>query len=828
MTDAQRPHSSRRARPARPLARWVCRFGLPTALIFVIMVEPPGAQTRPVSSVSVDPVQAPARQQIGLLVGRSTVITTARRIKRIALSTPEIADALVTSPREVLIHGKSPGTISLLVWNDTGQITNYDVVVQRDLGDLQTHLTQLFPGEGVAVAANGTDVVLAGTVSSKYVVEKASAVAVGYVESADNVVNLLRQREQQGVESEQVMLRVRFAEVSRTALQELGVSFFTDIFGSNGQVGRITTQQFAAPDFNAPDSQQFGPGSDGLVFSDFLNILAFNNEESIGLVIRALETRGLFQSLAEPNLITQNGTEATFLAGGEYPYPILQGVSGAVTVLFKEFGIRLAFTPTIVAPGRIQLKVAPEVSALDFSNSITISGFRVPALSTRRTETQVELNDGQTFAVAGLLDNSVTETMSKIPGLGDIPILGNLFKSRAYQKSQSELVVMITPHIIRPGSPGVAGQLPDLAQPFLSPSAERLPPPPAVPLTDGTPSGVVPAAGVAGLAPTQFGISKAGPTSTIVDPLGPNVSAPEATVAATPDPRVERERLKAEEKRVHEEDRRAAEEAKRAAREAQRADKAEQARLEVEREQAEQTRTANAKLAREEAQRAAEEAKRTAKAERKRAEHEQKQVALIREANVRQAREAATLAAVEAKRAAKAEQARLEVAQRQAEAIRKANAKQAREDERRAADEAKRAAKEAKRAAKVERKQAKQTRKAEEQSAREQQKLAQAASERAAEEAKRVAKAERKRLEVERKQADRDRKENEKRAIAEAIATAKRYENDTKQAEKLAEERAERQAELDRILADFQLRVEGAQRAVDEVDRAQQQLPAPK
>ncbi len=740
MTNAQRPHSSRHSRPTRALARRVCKLSLPTALILIIMVEPPGAQTRPVSSVAVDPVMAPTRQQIGLLVGRSTVLTTTRPIQRVALSTPELADALVTAPREVLIHGKSPGTISLLVWNDTGQITNYDVVVQRDLGDLQTHLAQLFPGEGVSVAANGTDVVLAGTVSSKYVVEKASAVAVGYVESADNVINLLRQQEQQGVESEQVMLRVRFAEVSRTALQELGVSFFTDIFGSNGQVGRITTQQFAAPDFSAPDSQQFGPGSDGLVFSDFLNILAFNNKESIGLVIRALETRGLFQSLAEPNLITQNGTEATFLAGGEYPYPILQGVSGAVTVLFKEFGIRLAFTPTIVAPGRIQLKVAPEVSALDFSNSITISGFRVPALSTRRTETQVELSDGQTFAVAGLLDNSVTETMSKIPGLGDIPILGNLFKSRAYQKSQSELVVMITPHIIRPDSPGVAGQLPDLAQPFLSPSDETRPAPAAVPIRDDAPSGV-PAVGVAGLAPTQFGISKAEPASAIVYPLGPTVSVPEAAVAATPDPRVERERLKAEENRADEENRRTAEEAKR-----------------------------------------------PAKADRKRVDHAQKQIELIREANAHQAREAAKLATVEAKRAAKAEQARLEVAQQQAEALRKANAEQAREDERRAADETKRAA----------------------------------------EEAKRAAKAEQKRLELERKQAGRARKEDEKRAIAKAVATAKRYENDTKQAEQLAEERAERQAELDRILADFQLRVEGAQRAVDEVDRAQQRLPAPK
>ena len=339
--------------------------------------------------------------------------------------------------------------------------------MRRDLVALEEHLSQLFPGEAITVAANGSDIVIAGTVSNQYVVDKAAAVAAGHVENAENVVNLLRQQE--GVASEQIMLRVRFAEVSRTALQEFGASFFTDILGHDDFIGRLTTQQFAAPSFD---------NDEGLVFSDFLNVLAFNTSEDIGVVIKALKTRGLFQSLAEPNLITQNGTEAMFLAGGEYPYPIAQGVSGAVTVEFKEFGVRLRFTPTIVGPGRIHLNVAPEVSALDFSNAVSISGFRVPALSTRRTETEVELRDGQTFAIAGLIDNSVTETMSKIPGLGDIPILGLLFKSRAYQKNQTELVVMITPHIVPSDSTGVAPRLPDLVQPFLDPPDETLPPPP--------------------------------------------------------------------------------------------------------------------------------------------------------------------------------------------------------------------------------------------------------------------------------------------------------------------------------------------------------------
>ena len=235
MTSVQKPRSSERVRTERrPTRRW-CEFGVATALFF-IMVEPPGAQqTWAVANAPVD-VIASRPQQISLLVGRSTVLTTTRPIRRVSVSTPDVADALVTSPHEVLIHGKTPGTISLLVWNDTGQISSYDVVVRRDLGALEEHLAQLFPGEAITVAANGSDIVIAGTVSRQYVVEKAAAVAAGYVESAESVVNLLRQQE--GVASDQVMLRVRFAEVSRTALQELGASFFTDIFGNNDYVGR--------------------------------------------------------------------------------------------------------------------------------------------------------------------------------------------------------------------------------------------------------------------------------------------------------------------------------------------------------------------------------------------------------------------------------------------------------------------------------------------------------------------------------------------------------------------------------------------------------------
>ncbi len=310
---------------------------------------------------------------------------------------------------------------------------------------------------------------LSGVVSSKYIVDRASSLALGYVEKADNVVNLMRQQE--GPATNQILLRVRFAEVGRSAMQELGVNFFTGPNGKGDWVGRSTTGQFAAPVFDRDD---------GLVFSDFLNLFLFNTEEQLGAAIRALKGKGLFQSLAEPNLITRDGQEATFLAGGEYPYPVVQGNgnNNAVTIVFKEFGVRLRFTPTVTADDRIQLKVAPEVSSLDFGNAVVLEGFRIPALKTRRTETSVELRDGQTFAIAGMLDQNLDESLRRVPGIGDIPILGYLFRSQAYQKSATELVVMITPHIVRRDSPGVTPNLPGLVQPFLQPDRNRIAPPP--------------------------------------------------------------------------------------------------------------------------------------------------------------------------------------------------------------------------------------------------------------------------------------------------------------------------------------------------------------
>jgi pilus assembly protein CpaC len=437
-------------------------IGALVVYIIVVLVAAPQAQQPAAFDPTTSTTSAAVRdaisgQEIDLMVGRSTVLNVGATIARVSLTVPDIADAMVTAPTQLLVHGKQPGTISLFVWDKSGGIKTFEVKVRRDLSALITHLKQLFPGEDITVLGSGKDVVISGTVSSKYVIEKAADVAAGYVEKKENVVNMLKQQE--GVASNQVMLRVRFAEVSRSAMQELGASFFANGYKQDW-FGRTAPPGVPSPDF---DSER------GLVFSDFLNIFVFNSEKGIGGVIKALSNKGLFQSLAEPNLIATNGKEASFLAGGEYPYPVVQSGSNsnAVTIIFKEFGVRLSFTPTVLGGDLINLKVKPEVSSLDFANSVQIEGFRVPALSTRRTETEVELRDGQTFAIAGLMNNTLTQTMGKIPGIGDIPVLGLLFRSKAHQKNQTELVVMITPSIIKRGQMGVSDGLPSLEAPYM-------------------------------------------------------------------------------------------------------------------------------------------------------------------------------------------------------------------------------------------------------------------------------------------------------------------------------------------------------------------------
>ena len=498
----------------------------------------------PIASVTTAAAAEPESNAVRLLVGRSTLINVGNPIARVSLTSADIADALVPSPSQLLINGKMPGTISMFVWDAGGSIRRYELIVQRDLSSLSEQLRQLLPGEAIVAQSNGKNVVLSGPVSSKDMAERAVSLAAGYVDKKDEVVSLLAV--QTGTISNQVLLQVRFAEVSRSAMTELGASFFTSPLGVKNTLARVQTDQVAGPGFTdlqwTKADSKFGgdvtSASGKFTFSDFLNLFLFSEKWDLGLMVRALQTKGLFQSLAEPNLVAESGKEASFLAGGEFPVPIAQGSGGntAISVVFKEFGVRLSFTPTVIG-NRVNLKVKPEVSTLDFANAVTLNGFRIPALTTRRTETEVELMDGQTFAIAGLLNNTMTSTLQKIPGIGDIPILGQLFKSKAAQKNQTELVVMITPHVLTRDSHGVTPNLPRQVEPYLPPLPPKKsfdPPAPAFPPRSDDAAARTPAPQVAPIAGTQSPAEAARAVSALT-PGGPKrMNTPATTPAAVP------------------------------------------------------------------------------------------------------------------------------------------------------------------------------------------------------------------------------------------------------------------------------------------------------
>jgi pilus assembly protein CpaC len=400
----------------------------------------------------------PAVGQLRMQTGRSLIINSPENLARVSVSDPAIATAVIVSPMQVLINGVSPGTVTLILWDQQDRTQTYTLAVDLDINALNQALSSVFPNEQIRVAQSGGAVVLSGTVSSKEVADRAAALIAT---QAKNVVNLLAQTEGRQV----VMLQVKFAEVDRSAIQQLGMNIIST--GAANTIGAISTGTFAPPTLGGSGVSNNGAASFGL--GDLLNVFAFRPDIDLAVTIKALQNKNILQILAEPNVLALNGAEASFLAGGEFPFPVVQGSGGlqSVTIQFKEFGVRLGFTPTILDDGQIRLKVAPEVSALDFANAVTVSGFTVPALSTRRANTQVQLRDGQSFAIAGLLDNRTTEVAAKIPVLGDVPVLGNFFKSKSTNKSATELLVLVTPRLVRPLEPSAVPAGPEFPKPFL-------------------------------------------------------------------------------------------------------------------------------------------------------------------------------------------------------------------------------------------------------------------------------------------------------------------------------------------------------------------------
>ncbi len=394
-----------------------------------------------------------------VMVGKSLLINTTERLKRISVTDPAIAYATVITPTQILVHGRAPGEVSLLIWDELERSRSFDLRVDVDVSACAEEEHRVFPDEQITVSPSRAAIVLSGHVSTEDVAKRAGELASAY---SKNVVNVLTFGP---VGAQEVLLQVKFAEVDRSALAQLGANFIST--GAANLIGTTTTGQFGG--FGPQNiSQAGGTTTTNETVTNILNLFLFRPDIKFGMVIEALQTKNLLQILAEPNLIAVNGKKASFLAGGQFPFPIVQPGQGftAVTISFKEFGVKLDFTPVIMPNGNIHLAVAPEVSTLDFANALTISGFTVPALSTRKAETEFELQDGQSFVIAGLMDNRVTDIYNKIPGLGDIPILGAFFRSKSVQKSKSELMVLCTVHKVSPTMEPPAA--PTTPQPFMN------------------------------------------------------------------------------------------------------------------------------------------------------------------------------------------------------------------------------------------------------------------------------------------------------------------------------------------------------------------------
>jgi pilus assembly protein CpaC len=445
-----------------PVARRALSLSLALLLALSVMAsaqEQPAPQPLPTqasgpeASSSAPEAAAQGAAPLRVMVGKSLLINTTERLRRVSVTDDAVADAIVVTPTQILVHGRAAGEVSLLIWDELERSRSFDLRVDVDVSTAAEEERRVFPDEQITVSPSRSAIVLSGHVSTEDVSKRAGMIAEAY---SKNVVNVLTFGP---VGAQEVLLEVKFAEVDRSAITQLGINLFMPGLGNTiatsqtGQFGSVqihntaTTTQTTAGGTSTTTQTATPPTT---TISDFLNLFVARTDINIGAVIKALQQKNLAQILAEPNLIAVNGKEASFLAGGEFPFPIVQPGQGftAVTISFKEFGVQLKFTPVIMPNGNIHLKVAPSVSALDFANALTISGFTVPALSTRKAETEFELRDGQSFVIAGLIDNRVTDLYSKIPGLGDIPILGNFFRSKSSQRTNSELMVLCTAHRI--------------------------------------------------------------------------------------------------------------------------------------------------------------------------------------------------------------------------------------------------------------------------------------------------------------------------------------------------------------------------------------------
>ena len=418
------------------------------------------AQTSPSPSQPATASSQDSANDLSVAVGKTVLVDCAKPVMRVAIGLGDIAEATAISPTEIMLNGKAPGETSLIIWDTTGGRQFFNVTVwasasasNSNLDAVRRELRTELPGQALKVSSENGSVLLRGTVKDL----DSSRRAVKISSMGGNVINLLDV--DVPASEPQILLKVRFISVDRSKETQLGINIFSNGFGNT--IGGISTGSLTT---TVPSGSTGASVSGGTTPT---NLSVFYPGLNIGATIQALQTTIGAQVLAEPNLLAANGKQASFLAGGEYPYPMVQSGSGgsgsSISIMFKEYGVRLNFIPTITPRGTIRLQVAPEVSALDFTNEVEISGFQEPAITTRKVKTEVELADGQSFVIGGLLDNTESETFEKIPFLGDIPVLGKFFQSMKKTKANSELIVIVTPEIVAPIPSGAP--LPELKFP---------------------------------------------------------------------------------------------------------------------------------------------------------------------------------------------------------------------------------------------------------------------------------------------------------------------------------------------------------------------------
>jgi pilus assembly protein CpaC len=426
------------------------------------------ACTLPLAAQNVPQTVPSEGETVHVLVGKSVVVNVQQPLTRVLSSNPDAVETMATTPTQVIVEGKAAGSSSLILWDSSGRSQVLDVVTDIDVAGLRNAIQKAYPNEHLDIEADGAHLLLTGTASNPRIVEDLAKMASVYSKDVVNSITVPLAHERQ------VVLEVRFVEIDRAALEQLGFNFLSTGLGKT--IGTTTTGEFGGfGAWNLKDS--FGPGTSGQPFgtqtsiTQDLNVFLFRPDIHLGTMIQALHQRNILQILAEPNLMATSGQKATFLAGGEFPYVIVQPGAGVVSysVQFKPFGVKLDFTGIVQADNTLRLHVSPEVSSLDYNNAVTFpGGGTMPAISTRRAETEIELKDGQSFGIAGLLDQRAITQLSKVPGIGDIPILGQLFRSRSINKTNNELLVFVTPHIVDPlNNATPAPAMPQMAVPFL-------------------------------------------------------------------------------------------------------------------------------------------------------------------------------------------------------------------------------------------------------------------------------------------------------------------------------------------------------------------------